>query len=115
MLKNGLLPEGHKQPGEILDPHQGPLLALKAMAALGRPDDLQGICFTGLKACRDLSLALGLASLGIKVSVAVPLPLWGSERVRSFLADTVAATGGSLTHFDHPAHAEEILDWFTKR
>ena len=114
MLKNGLISEGHKQPVRILDPYQGPLLALEAMAILGRLDDLRGICFTGLKACRDLSVALGLASLGLKVSVAVPLPLWGSERVRNFLADKLAAGGGLLTHFDHPAHAQEVLDWFTK-
>jgi len=114
MLKNGHFSETHKQPNGILDPFKGPLLALKTMAALGRPEDLQGICFTGLRACRDLSLALGLASLGLKVSVAVPLPLWGSERVRNCLADTIAVTGGSLTHFDHPAHADEILEWFTK-
>ncbi|MEE9420493.1 MAG: hypothetical protein V3W43_13495 [Desulfatiglandaceae bacterium] len=115
MLKNGLISEGHKQPVTILDPYQGPLLALKAMAILGRLDDLRGICFTGLKSCMDLSVALGLASLGLKVSVAVPLPLWGSERVRNFLADKLAAGGGLLTHFDHPAHAQEVLDWFTKR
>ncbi|MFQ6079640.1 MAG: hypothetical protein ACE5NJ_10975 [Thermodesulfobacteriota bacterium] len=114
MLKNGLVSEGNKQPVRILDPHQGPLLGLKAMVALGRLEDLQGICFTGLRACRDLSVALGLASLGTKVSVAVPLPLWGSERVLTFLADKLAARGGLLTHLDHPAHAQEILDWFTK-
>jgi hypothetical protein len=101
MLKNGLVSEGNKQPVRILDPHQG-------------PEDLQGICFTGLTACSDLSVALGLASLGTKVSVAVPLPLWGSERVRNFLADKLAAGGGLLTHLDHPAHAQDILDWFTK-
>ena len=105
MLKNGLISEGDKQPMRILDPYQGPLLALKAMAILGRLDDLRGICFTGLKACGDLSVALGLASLGLKVSIAVPLPLWGSERVRNFLADKLAAGGGLLIHFDHLAHA----------
>jgi hypothetical protein len=115
LLKNGLMSEGHKHPMRILDPFQGPLLALKAMAILGRLDDLRGICFTGLKACGDLSVALGLASLGLKVSVALPLPLWGSERVRDFLADKLATGGGLLTHFDHPAHAQEVLDWFTKR
>jgi hypothetical protein len=114
MLKNGLASEGVKQPVRILDPHLGPLLALKAMAVLGRLEDLRGICFTGLKACRDLSVALGLASLGLKISLAVPLPLWGSERVRTFLTEKLAAGGGLLTHFDHPAHAQEILDWFTK-
>ncbi|NIS62160.1 MAG: hypothetical protein GTO13_16115 [Proteobacteria bacterium] len=114
MLKNGLISEGDKQPVRILDPHQGPLLALKAMAVLGRLKDLQGICFTGLKACTDLSVALGLASLGMKVYVAVPLPVWGSGRVRDFLADRLAGGGGLLTNLDHPVHAQEVLDWFTK-
>ncbi len=115
MLKNGFASEAHDNPARILDVYQGPLLALKAMAASGRLEDLQGICFTGLKACRDLGLALGLAGLGLKVSAAVPLPLWGSEKVRNFLTDKLAAMGGLLTHFDHPADAQEILEWFLRR
>ena len=67
-----------------------------------------------MKSCQDLALALGLASMGLKVSVAVPLPLWGGEKVRNLLQEKLAALGGSLTHYDHPAQAEEILDWFTK-
>jgi hypothetical protein len=114
MLKNGFASEAHDNPARILDVYQGPLLALKAMAAPGRLEDLQGICFTGLRACSDLSLALGLAGLGLKVSVAVPLPLWGSEKVRNFLTDKLAAVGGLLTHFDHPADAQEILEWFLR-
>jgi hypothetical protein len=46
--------------------------------------------------------------------MAVPLPLWGSEKVRNLLQEKLAANGGSLTHYDHPAQAEEILDWFIK-
>jgi len=114
MLKTGFASEAHDNPARILDVYQGPLLALKAMAASGRLEDLQGICFTGLRACSDLSLALGLAGLGLKVSVAVPLPLWGSEKVRNFLTDKLAAVGGLLTHFDHPADAQEILEWFLR-
>jgi hypothetical protein len=113
MLKNGVASAEQDRPVEILDPHQGPLLALEAMTASGNIDDLQGVCFAGVKACRDLAVALGLASLGVKVCVAVPLPVWGSEKVRNILADMLASVGGSLTHFDHPAQAQEILDWFS--
>ena len=115
MIKNGFASEGQDHAARILDEYQGPLLALKAFAVSGRLENFQGICFTGLKACRDLAVALGLAGLGLKVCVAVPLPLWGSERVRNFLTDKLAAGGGLLTHYDHPANAEEILEWFLKR
>jgi len=115
MLKGGLTSEGNGHPVRILDPEQGPLLALKALAVLGKMKDLQGVCFTGLKSCRDLSVALGLASLGLKVSVAVPLPLWGSEKVRTLLKEKLTALGGALTHFDHAPHAQEILDWFLQK
>jgi len=101
-------------PAGILDPREGPLAAVRALAAAGRLSHLKGISFTGLRDCRELTLALGLAALGLKVSVATPLPLWGSEKVRSLLGDTLAATGGSLAHFDHPVQAEEILDWFLR-
>ena len=47
-------------------------------------------------------------------SLAIPLPLWGSETVRKLLPEKLAAQGGSLTHYDHPAQAQEILDWFLK-
>ena len=87
MIKNGFASEGQDHAARILEEYQGPLLALKAFAVSGRLENFQGICFTGLKACRDLAVALGLAGLGLKVCVAVPLPLWGSERVRNFLAD----------------------------
>jgi hypothetical protein len=103
-----------KSPVQVLGGQQGPVLALKALADSGRLKDVKGICFTGLKSCQDLGVALALASMGLKVSVAVPLPLWGSEKVRSLLQEKLAAMGGSLTHFDHPAQAEEILDWFIK-
>ncbi|MBW2306533.1 MAG: hypothetical protein JRG73_06290 [Deltaproteobacteria bacterium] len=115
MLKGGLAAEEREYPARLLDDQQGPLIALKAMAVQGKLQNLQGICFTGLKACRDLAVALGLASLGCKVCIAVPLPLWGSENVRTLLADRIAAGGGILAHFDHPPNAQELLEWFLKR
>jgi len=112
MVKNGLA----LQPDSaiaLLDQNQNPWLAVEALATARRIKDLQGICLTGPKACQDLSSALGLASLGIKVCVATPLPLWGSEKVRSLLEERMAAVGGELTHFDRPATPQEILEWFT--
>ena len=114
MIKRGLASPKQTPPVRILDDREGPMLAVKALAGSGRLKDLKGICFTGLKSCRDLAVALGLASLGSRVCVAVPLPLWGSEGVRKLLEEKLAAQGGSLTHFDHPAQAQEILDWFLK-
>jgi hypothetical protein len=114
MFKKGLASPKNKRPVQILDGQQGPVLALKALAASGRLKDVKGICYTGIKSCQDLAVALGLAGLGLRVGMAVPLPLWGSEKVRNLLQEKLAAMGGSLTHFDHPAQAEEILDWFIK-
>lgn len=98
----------------ILETNEGPLTAVRVLAAKGKLPALKGICFTGLKDCREFAFALGLAALGMKVSVAVPLPLWGSENVRTVLQDNLAAAGGLLTHFDHPAKADEILAWFLR-
>jgi hypothetical protein len=114
MMKRGLASPKQKSPVRILDEGEGPLLGVKALAGSGRLKELRGVCFTGLKSCRDLTVALGLAALGIRVCVAVPLPLWGSEGVRKLLEEKLAAQGGSLAHFDHPAHAQEIVDWFLK-
>jgi hypothetical protein len=101
-------------PVGILAPEEGPLNAISVLVTAGKLADLKAICFTGLRRCRDLSFALGLAALGMKVSVAVPLPLWGSEEVRAILKKNLAASGGVLAHFDHPAQADEILDWFLR-
>ena len=101
-------------PVGILGAGEGPLAAVRALANAGRLSALKGICFTGLKGCGDFSLSLGLAALGQKVLVATPLPLWGSEKVRTDLMKSLAAAGGTLAHFDHPAQADEILDWFVK-
>jgi anaerobic carbon-monoxide dehydrogenase catalytic subunit len=98
----------------ILDDREGPLAAVKSLAAAGKMADLKGICFTGLKNSRDFTFALGLAALGTKVSVAVPLPLWGSETVRTVLRKSLAAAGGILAHFDHPAKGDEILNWMLR-
>ena len=73
---------------------------------------LAGVCFTGLTNCHELAIAVGLAAIGTKICIATPLPVWGSESVRSLLAENLKACGGSLKHFDHPAEASEILDWF---
>ena len=101
-------------PVGILDAGEGPLAAVRALAKAGKLSALKGICFTGLKASREFTLALGLAALGIKVAIAVPLPLWGSETVRTALKETLAAAGGTLAHFDHPAQADELLELFIK-
>lgn len=101
-------------PVGILDANEGPLTAIRALAAKRKLSTLKGICFTGLKGCREFTFALGLAALGLKVLVAVPLPLWGSEKVRRTLREDLAAAGGILAHFDHPAKADEILDWFLR-
>jgi hypothetical protein len=114
MVKKGLASGKNNRPVQILDGGKGPVLALKALAASGRLKDVKGIFYTGVKSCQDLAVALGLAVLSLRVGTAVPLPLWGSEKVRNLLQEKLAAMGGSLTHFDHPAQAEEILDWFLK-
>lgn len=101
-------------PATVLDAEQGPLAAVMALAEAGKLGRLKGICFTGLKGCGDFGLALGLAALGLKVAVAVPLPLWGSETLLATLRESLAAAGGILAHFDHPAQADEILDWFLR-
>jgi hypothetical protein len=50
----------------------------------------------------------------VKVCLATPIPLWGSDQARALLQDELAALGGSLTHFDHPAQTDELLDWFVR-
>lgn len=101
-------------PVALLDAEEGPLAAVGALASVGKLSLLKGVCFSGLRNCRELTLALGLAVLGMKVSLATPIPLWGSEKVRTILREELAELGGLLTHFDHPAKADEILDWFLR-
>lgn len=101
-------------PVGLLDPQEGPLTAVRTLAQAGRLPSLNGICFTGLKSSREFTLALGLAALGLKVLIATPLPLWGSERVRTLLREKLAVAGGTLAHFDHPVLPDGILDWFLR-
>ncbi len=110
LMKSGLTSDEAIDPVLLLDAYAGPWLAVKALTAAGKIGQLDGICFTGLKACRDLNLALGLAFAGLKVNVAVPLPIWGSELVCRHLAALLGRNGGRLTHYDHPAELGEILD-----
>ena len=114
MLKRGLAREDAEDPVRILHPDRGLPEIISAVAESGSFDPLGGICFTGLKKCRDLVVAMGLASLGVRVNIASPVPLWGSKTVQDCLDRCFAAQGGSLTHYDHPAAADEILNWFMK-
>jgi hypothetical protein len=114
MLKRGFAREDTEDPVRILDPNRGLPAAAAAIAKSGSFKLLGGVCLTGLKKCKDLAVAIGLAGLGVRVNVASPLPLWGSKTVRDCLDRFFAVPGGSLTHYDHPVGAGEILDWFTK-
>ena len=97
----------------ILEKTQGPLLAIKALAAEGRLECLKGICFAGMRDVLDLNLALGLACLGFRVSIATPIPVHGSKAVSQTLSQMIKDNGGELLHFDHPAGAGNLVDWFT--
>ncbi len=101
-------------PVGVLEAVDGPMAGVRALASAGNLSAIKGICFTGLKDCREFTQALGLAVLGLKVSLAVPVPLWGSEKVRRVLQESLAATGGILAHFDHPAKGDELLEWFLR-
>jgi hypothetical protein len=114
-VKSGLASEEKKNPVVVVDEQQGPGMALQVFGASGDSNTLRGICFTGLKTCGELAMVLGLASLGFRVCVATPLPLWGSEEVRMVLRKKLAMAGGSLTHYDHPAEPREILEWFRRK
>jgi hypothetical protein len=115
MVKRGLARDENEHPIRLLSPQRGPLEALKAAAALDAFDSLKGVCYTGLNSCRDLTTALGLAMLGARVCIGTPLPLWGSKNVRDDLAALFGVAGGEFTHFDHPADASEILQWFQEQ
>ena len=115
MVKRGMTASDGNDPVRLIDPMRGPFDALEAIAASDAFDRLKGICYGGLNQCRDLAAALGLAMLGARVCVGTPLPLWGSKPVRDGLAALVESSGGEFTHFDHPADAGEILQWFRQR
>jgi len=112
MSKNGLTTKEQKMPLLTLENHQGPLLAVKGLAGSGHLDNLQGICFTGLKSCSDLAMGLGLAYLGCNVNVAGPIPILGSQAVSNTLAEMLQDNGGQLKQYDHPVQTQEIIDWF---
>jgi len=112
MIKKGLMSGEQKKPLLVLENSQGPLLAVKGLAETGQLDRLQGICFTGLKSCRDLAMGLGLAYLGCRVTVASPIPVQGSQTVSDTMVEIVQANGGRLNHYDHLAQTKEILEWF---
>ena len=115
MIKDGLASTENPSAAFILDPFEGPMQAVRALQSANKLKNLKGVCFTGLKGCGDFAVALGLAGLGLDVCVASPIPLWGSESVRNLLNEILSKSGGSLHHFDHPPHAQEILDWFTEK
>jgi hypothetical protein len=115
MAKRGLARDEDEHPVRLLSPLRGPLEALKAVAASDAFDSLKGVCYTGLDSCRDLTVALGLAIMGTRVCIGTPLPLWGSKKVRDGLAALFAVGGGEFIHFDHPADASDILQWFQEQ
>lgn len=112
LTKAGMSSPEQPIPSLSLDNRQGPLLAVKALAAEEELAALQGICFTGMKGCQELATALGLAYLGCRVSVATPIPIHGSTTVMAALSDLLEQNGGQLLHFDHPAQVRELAEWF---
>jgi hypothetical protein len=113
MVKNGFASAAQENPAIILDNDGGLVTFLSATAAAGRLENIRGICITGMRSCADLAFALGLCALGLNICVATPVPVWGSEKTRRLLNEIMAGLGGGLTHFDHPASAQEIMQWFT--
>lgn len=108
MLKAGFC-GGDVPIAHLLDPVCGAQTSMAAAMTVGRAP---AFCFPGLRECREFAVALGLAALGARVCIGVPLPLWGSVVVRECLVDSVAIAGGEITHFDHPVSADEVLKWF---
>lgn len=114
MVKSGLASGKDQDRVGILDPCRGPLQVFEEPAPGGKGIRPRGILFTGSRDCRDLPVALGLAMLGCCVALADPVPCRGSREVRDRLDDRLAANGGRLTDFDHPAEVQELLQWFTR-
>lgn len=111
MIKGGLCSEERSLPVRVLDPHTGPLQAVKALSGKKMASRLAGILYTP-KDCRDVAVALGLAASGVPVCLSTPIPVWGSETVRKIIDGQTRVSGGSLVHFDHPVQPAELLDWF---
>ncbi|RZW25460.1 MAG: hypothetical protein EX260_02985 [Desulfobulbaceae bacterium] len=97
----------------ILENNQGPLLAIKGLAEAEKLHCLKGVCFAGMRDVLDLNIALGLACIGFRVSIATPIPLHGSNVVNQTLSQLIMENGGELLHFDHPAEAGDLVNWFT--
>jgi len=114
MVKKGMLNPQKKLPFHLLDKQSTILAALSVLAEGKKIHNIGGIFFISFKNSFDLTFSLGLAALGLKVGVAIPLPIWGSELVRSFIQKRIGELGGSFTHYDHFAQPEEIIDWFKK-
>ncbi len=114
LAKKGMLNPQKKMPIYLLDGPKGLVQTLSILTEAQKLKQVGGIFFTALKDCAELVLSLGLAAMGLKVGVGIPLPLWGSEQVCSYLQRKLAELGGSFTHFDHPAEPEEIIEWFKK-
>jgi hypothetical protein len=113
MARQDQLSPGSAPPPLTLDNRQGPLLAVKGLANAGKLENLQGICFTGLKDCLEFNLALGLATLGCRVSIAAPIPIQGSRVVMEALERMLQVNGGQLLCFDHPPACATLSEWFT--
>lgn len=112
VLKGGSSSQGQAIPYLALENHQGPLHVVKGLESEGQLDRLQGICFTGLNSCQELTMAIGLAYLGCRVSVATPIPIQGSRVVIEALSEMLQRNGGQFLHFDHPAQPGELSEWF---
>jgi hypothetical protein len=49
----------------------------------------------------------------VRVSIATPIPVNGSKVVNQTLSQLIVENGGELLHFDHPAGAGDLVNWFT--
>lgn len=113
LLKGGLHRETGDRPGRpLLHPTSGPLQFIRVLAKREELNKLKGVCWTGMRGCQELVLAIGTALLGIRVSIASPLPIWGSPLVRDLLQSAIEELGGGLAHYDHPAELSELRTWF---
>ena len=111
MLKTASSSQGQSAPFVTLENSQGPLHVVKGLESEGQLDRLAGICFTGMNSCLELTMAIGLAYLGCRVSTATPIPIRGSRAVIDALSEMLQKNGGQLLHFDHPAEPGELSEW----
>lgn len=111
ILKTASSSQGQSVPFVTLENSQGPLHVVKGLGHEGQLDRLAGICFTGMNSCLELTMAIGLAYLGCRVSTATPIPIQGSRAVIDGLSEMLQKNGGQLCHFDHPAQPGELSEW----